>query len=66
MKGIPNTETIWVTSVRSNGTKFYTTSKSARDMYYLYKEEDGVVTKISKAKNPLEFDKIIYKEKHHG
>jgi hypothetical protein len=48
-----------VTRTLKNGNVYYITSKKIRDYYYLYQLVDGAAKKISKARCPLDFDKII-------
>jgi len=60
MTGIPSAETVWVTEVSSSGVTYAVTSKSSRDKYFLYREENGKAVKIASAKNPLDFnDRIV-------
>lgn len=56
VNGIPMTERIWVKRTKSKGEVYYITSKENRDFYFLYKEENGKVVKIGKAKSPLELE----------
>ena len=53
---IPTTEKIWLTRVFPDGRLFYITSKASRDMYFLYKDVDGEVKKIAKAKSPVDLE----------
>jgi len=49
---IPKSEQVWET-IQYPGVTYYVTSKAARDFYFLYKESDGVLTKLGKDKDPL-------------
>jgi hypothetical protein len=57
---IPSSETKWVNCI-GQGFRYVVTSNKERTLYYLYKEVDGILSKIAKNKNPTEFDKIIWK-----
>jgi hypothetical protein len=59
MIGIPSNETIWVTITDDLGDEYIITSKSTRDMYYIYRLERDNVVKLGKNENPLELEKFI-------
>ena len=63
VSGIPKSETIWVTYTTRDGDTYYTTAKQSRDYYFLYKLVDGKAQKLGKAKNPIELEKYIHKNK---
>jgi len=52
IKGIPKNETVWVTQKTLTGNTYYITAKQQRDMYFIYKNEDGTAVKCGKGKNP--------------
>jgi hypothetical protein len=56
----PKGEMVWVSYWDSNNElKYITTSKIGdRTWYYLYEIKDGKQTKISKSKNPNDFNEI--------
>ena len=57
VKGIPNSETIWVQTTAADGTIYYTTAKTNnREYYFLYKLVDGKAVKLGKARNPKDLD----------
>lgn len=57
VKGIPNSETIWVQTTAADGTIYYTTAKTNnREFYFLYKMVDGKAVKLGKARNPKDLD----------
>ena len=48
-------ETLWLTHIAESGNKYYITSDSHRDMYYLWHDREGVQTKTwYKAEDPTE------------
>lgn len=59
MIGLPSNETIWVTITDDLGDEYVITSKSDRNIYYLYRLEKDKAIKLSKNENPLELEKII-------
>jgi hypothetical protein len=59
MVGIPSTETIWVTITDDLGDEYVITSKTTRDMYYIYRLEKDKAVKLGKNENPLELEKFI-------
>lgn len=59
MIGIPNNETIWVTITDDLGDEYVITSKSDRNMYYLYRLEKDKAVKLGKNENPLELENLI-------
>ena len=59
MTGIPSNETIWVTITDDLGDEYVITSKTTRDMYYIYRLEKDKAVKLGKNENPLELEKII-------
>lgn len=56
VNGIPNTEMIWIMRKTDKGEIFYITSKEARDLYFLYKYENGKAIKLGKSKSPLDLE----------
>jgi hypothetical protein len=58
---IPKGDKVWVTYCRLNSEdKYFVTTKNGnKDIYYLYKGENGQVKKIDKSGNPNEFESII-------
>lgn len=52
VKGIPPSETIWVTQKTESGNTYYITAKDRRDMYFIYKNVEGQAVKIGKGRNP--------------
>jgi hypothetical protein len=59
MTGIPNNETIWVTITDDLGDEYVITSKTTRDVYYIYRIEKDKAVKLGKNENPLELEKLI-------
>lgn len=59
MIGVPSNETIWVTITDDLGDEYVITSKTTRDMYYIYRLEKDKAVKLGKNENPLELEKII-------
>lgn len=59
MIGIPSTEIVWVTITDDLGDEYVITSKSDRNLYYLYRLEKEKAVKLGKNENPLELEKII-------
>lgn len=59
MIGVPSNETIWVTITDDLGDEYVITSKSTRDMYYIYRLEKDKAVKLGKNENPVELEKII-------
>lgn len=57
MNGIPNNEIIWVTITDDLGDEYVITSKSDRNMYYLYRLEKEKAVKLGKGDNPTELEK---------
>lgn len=57
MIGIPNNEIIWVTITDDLGDEYVITSKSDRNIYYLYRLEQEKAVKLGKGDNPLELEK---------
>lgn len=48
-------EILWLTHIAESGEKYYITSDSHRDMYYLWHDRDGVPTKTwYKADDPTD------------
>ena len=48
-------ETLWLIHITENGDKYYITSDSHRDMYFLWHDKDGVPSKTwFKAEDPTE------------
>lgn len=57
IKGIPESERIWVEETSENGTVYYITAKvNDRSLYYLYKDDDGKAVKLGKARSPTELE----------
>lgn len=55
-------EVLWCLCNTDGGKMYAITSKITRDMYFLYLVEDlRCKTLVSKSKNPLDFDNLIYK-----
>ena len=53
VKGIPKSETIWLTHKTRSGDKYYITAKTNnRDFYFIYKSVDGTAVKLGKNRNP--------------
>ena len=59
MIGIPSTETVWVTITDDLGDEYVITSKSDRNIYYLYRLEKDKAVKLGKNENPLELENLI-------
>ena len=59
MIGIPNNEIVWVTITDDLGDEYVITSKSTRDVYYIYRIEKEKAVKIGKNESPLELEKLI-------
>jgi hypothetical protein len=59
MVGIPSTDTVWVTITDDLGDEYVITSKSDRNIYYLYRLEKEKAVKLGKNENPLELEKLI-------
>ena len=62
MIGLPSNETIWVTITDDLGDEYVITSKSDRNIYYLYRLEKDKAIKLGKNENPLELEKIIQED----
>ena len=56
MVGIPSTETVLVTITDDLGDEYVITSKSDRNVYYLYRLEKEKAVKLGKGDNPLELE----------
>lgn len=57
IKGIPKTETIWLTRLTEWQETYYITSKeNDRNMYYLYRQDGDKAVKIGRAKSPTELE----------
>ena len=56
MVGIPSTEIVWVTITDDLGDEYVITSKSDRNVYYLYRLEKEKAVKLGKGDNPLELE----------
>ena len=57
VRGIPNSETIWVQTKATDGTIYYTTAKTNnREFYFLYKMVEGKAVKLGKARNPKDLE----------
>lgn len=50
----PKGEIIWEQFYSGGKLMYVVTSKPARDTYYLYRNESGVLRKIGKAKSPVD------------
>jgi hypothetical protein len=59
MTGIPSNEIIWVTITDDLGDEYVITSKSDRNIYYLYRIEKDKAVKLGKNENPLELEQLI-------
>ena len=59
MIGIPSTEIVWVTITDDLGDEYAITSKSDRNVYYLYRLEKDKAVKLGKNENPFELEKLI-------
>lgn len=59
MIGVPSTETVWVTITDDLGDEYVITSKSDRNIYYLYRLEKDKAVKLGKNENPLELENLI-------
>lgn len=59
MTGIPSNETIWVTITDDLGDEYVITSKTTRDVYYIYRLEKDKAVKLGKNENPIELEKLI-------
>jgi hypothetical protein len=57
MIGVPSNEIIWVTITDDLGDEYVITSKSDRNIYYLYRLEQEKAVKLGKGDNPLELEK---------
>ena len=57
----PKGEKIWVSYIdQEGGIKYIVTSKTNnRDVYFLYEVGNDGLTKISKNKNPSEFERMV-------
>lgn len=56
MTGIQSTEIVWVTITDDLGDEYVITSKSDRNIYYLYRLEKEKAVKLGKGENPLELE----------
>lgn len=55
----PKGEIVWVSYYnKSKELKFITTSKPARDAYYLYEFIDGEFKKLGRAKTPTKLEEV--------
>lgn len=59
MVGIPSAEIVWVTITDDLGDEYVITSKTTRDVYYIYRLEKDKAVKLGKNENPLELEKLI-------
>lgn len=59
MNVLPSNETIWVTITDDLGDEYVITSKTTRDVYYIYRLEKDKAVKLGKNENPLELEKLI-------
>ena len=59
----PKNETIWVQYIVDNKVTHIITSKTIRDVYYLYKvgEDDKLIKTKYKSTSPTELEKWVYK-----
>lgn len=53
MTGIPKSERIWVKILDNKGTAFYITSNPIRNMYFIYRDDNGKAVKLGKGINPI-------------
>jgi hypothetical protein len=56
MVGIPSTEIVWVTITDDLGDEYVITSKTTRDMYYIYRLEKDKAMKLGKGVSPIELE----------
>ena len=56
MVGIPSTEIVWVTITDDLGDEYIITSKSDRNIYYIYRLEKEKAVKLGKGNNPIELE----------
>lgn len=52
--GIPASEKIWLIQKVESGNTYYVTAKESRDMYFIYKDEDGKAVKQGKGQDPAD------------
>lgn len=53
-------EIIWLTYLVDNQPKYYVTSTTLRDMYYLYKNVENTISKTKyKSQNPIDLYKYM-------
>lgn len=58
----PKGEIVWVGHYdKDNNLRYITTSKPARDFYFLYELKDGKFVKLGKDKNPQDLEKKFIK-----
>ena len=57
---LPSKETAIQRCIDKEGGQYVISHNNERTLYYLYKDVDGKLLKIGKAKNPVDFDKIIW------
>ena len=61
MDGIPKSEIIWLHRIEKNGDQYYITSKEQRDLYFIYKVENGKAIKLGKGKSPPALEETYIK-----
>lgn len=58
----PKEEIVWVSHYDADHTlRYITTSKAARDVYFLYELKDGEFVKLGKASSPAELERKFLK-----
>lgn len=65
MNVLPSNETIWVTITDDLGDEYVITSKTTRDVYYIYRLEKDKAVKLGKNENPLELEKLIQEDNYN-
>ena len=65
MIGLPSNEIIWVTITDDLGDEYVITSKTTRDVYYIYRLEKDKAIKLGKNENPLELEKLIQEDNNN-
>lgn len=56
---IPKSEEDWIYYNSYPNGNFVLTSNKDRSLYYLYKNEDGILTKVGKNKNPNSLESLM-------
>ena len=60
IKGIPNSEIVWVKHINGDDI-YYITSKPSRECYYIYKLENKQSKKLGQSKSPLTLEEKYIK-----